>query len=113
MIKRVRRELGWAAKRTRYCAMIAEAKRAEWYKEQIRAGDLSFNNVVWTDEYTVQLELPSCQAKSQNTVTFALHCTSPIVLQCYSAALVYIFHLCATTVALVKNLLRTMKKHRN
>ena len=52
MIKRVRRELGWVAKRTRYCAMIAEAnkKRVEWCKEQIRAGDLSFNTCVWTDE---------------------------------------------------------------
>ena len=54
MIKRVRRELhvGWVAKRTRYCAMIAKVnkdKRVKWCQEQIRAGDLSFNNVVWTD----------------------------------------------------------------
>ena len=58
-IKRVRRELGWVAKRTRYCAMIAERnkeKRVEWCQEQIRAGDLRFANVVWTDECTVQLE---------------------------------------------------------
>ena len=58
-IKRVRRELGWVAKRIRYCAMTTEVnkeKRVEWCQEQIREGDLSFNNVVWTDEYTVQLE---------------------------------------------------------
>ena len=58
-INRVRRELGWVAKRTRYCAMIAERnkeKRVEWCQEQIRAGNLSFTNVVWTDECTVQLE---------------------------------------------------------
>ena len=60
-IKRVRRELhvGWVAKRTRHCAMTTEVnkeKRVEWCQEQIRDGDLSFNNVVWTDEYTVQLE---------------------------------------------------------
>ena len=58
-IKQARRELGWVAKRTRYCAMIAERnkeKRVEWCQEQIRAGDLRFTNVVWTDECTVQLE---------------------------------------------------------
>ena len=60
MIKRVRRELGWVAKHRRYCAMIAEAKkdnRVKWCQEQIRVGDLRFNNVVWTDECirTVQL----------------------------------------------------------
>ena len=58
-IKRVRRELGWVAKRTRHCAMITEVNkenRVEWRQEQIREGDLSFNNVVWMDEYTVQLE---------------------------------------------------------
>ena len=47
------------AKHTRYCAMIAERnkeKRVEWCQEQIRAGDLRFTNVVWTDECTVQLE---------------------------------------------------------
>ena len=59
MMKRVRRELGWVAKLTRYCAMIAERnkeKRVEWCQEQLRAGDLRFTNVVWTDECTVQLE---------------------------------------------------------
>ena len=58
-IKRARRELGWVAKRTGYCVIIAERnkeKRVEWYQEQIRAGDLRFTNVVWTDECTVQLE---------------------------------------------------------
>ena len=46
-IKRVRRELGWVAKRTRYCAMIAERnkeKRVEWCQEQIRTGDLQYSS---------------------------------------------------------------------
>ena len=58
-IKRARRELGWVAKRTRYCAMTVERnkeKRVEWCREQIRAGDLGFTNVVLTDECTIQLE---------------------------------------------------------
>ena len=48
------------AKRTRYYAMITETnkqKRVERCQEQTRTG-LSFTNVVWTDECTVQLESP-------------------------------------------------------
>lgn len=58
-VKRAKRELGWAAKRTRYCALISEnnqEKRMQWCESQIEEGDLEFENVVWTDECTVQLE---------------------------------------------------------
>lgn len=58
-IKRAKRELGWAAKKTRYCALISESnqeKRVEWCQKQVEEGDLEFENVVWTDECTVQLE---------------------------------------------------------
>ena len=58
-VKRVRRELGWISKKTRYCALISDinrAKRVEWCKEQTRKKDLEFNDVIFTDECTVQLE---------------------------------------------------------
>ena len=58
-IKRTRKELGWVAKRTRYCALISEKNRdarVTWCNEQIAEGDLYFENVVWSDECTVQLE---------------------------------------------------------
>ena len=58
-VKRARRELGWVAKKTRYCALISsnnQEKRVEWCKKQQESGDLEFENVVWTDECTVQLE---------------------------------------------------------
>ena len=58
-VKRARRELGWVAKKTRYCALISDknkAARLEWCKKQIESKDLEFENVVWSDECTVQLE---------------------------------------------------------
>lgn len=58
-VKRARRELGWIGKRTRYCALISENnkdKRVAWCKERLQTGDLQFENVVWTDECSVQLE---------------------------------------------------------
>ena len=58
-VKRVRRELGWVSKRTRYCALISDvnrAKRIDWCQERLILNDLEFTNVVWTDECTVQLE---------------------------------------------------------
>ena len=58
-VKRAQRELGWVAKKTRYCALISDTnkeKRLEWCKQQQKSGDLDFDNVLWTDECTVQLE---------------------------------------------------------
>ena len=46
-------------KKTRYCALISEnnqEKRVWWCQKQIDDGDLEFEDVVWTDECTVQLE---------------------------------------------------------
>ena len=51
-VKRAKRELGWVAKKTRYCALISEVnqeKRVQWCQKQIDDGDLDFENVVWTD----------------------------------------------------------------
>ena len=58
-IKRARRYLGWTAKRTRYCQLISEVnkeKRVEWCLDRVIAGDLDLNDVIWTDECSVQLE---------------------------------------------------------
>ena len=58
-VKQAQRELGWVAKKTKYCALISDTnkeKRLEWCKQQQESGDLDFDNVVWTDECTVQLE---------------------------------------------------------
>ena len=58
-IKRARMELGWTVKKTRYGALVSEAnqeKRVEWCKERQETGDMDFDDVLFTDECTVQLE---------------------------------------------------------
>ena len=53
---RWRTELGWTSKGTSYCQMICEAnegKRLEWAEKN---KDMSFEDVIYTDETTVQLE---------------------------------------------------------
>ena len=58
-VKRARVRLGWISKRTRYCALISERnqeKRVEFCKELIENDDLTFSDVIWTDECSVQLE---------------------------------------------------------
>ena len=79
-ILRGRRELGWTYRGSAYCQLIRQAnkeKRLEWARAHIQD---NFEDVVWTDETSVQLEchkrllqeerrttLPkaSCQASSQ------------------------------------------------
>ena len=58
-VKRARRDLGWTTKRTRYCQLISDVnkeKRMEWCLDRVIAGDLEFDDVIWTDECSVQLE---------------------------------------------------------
>ena len=58
-VKQARVRLGWISKRTRYCALISERnqeKRVEFCKELIENDDLTFSDVIWTDECSVQLE---------------------------------------------------------
>lgn len=55
-ILRTRRYLGWSYKGAAYCQMIRSAnrqKRLVWANEHIND---QFENVIWTDETTVQLE---------------------------------------------------------
>ena len=59
--ERARKELGWVAKKTLYCALISDKNklaRLEWCKRMMTGdnADLEFHDVVWTDECTVQLE---------------------------------------------------------
>ena len=51
-----RTSLGWTFRGSAYCQLIRHAnkeKRLEWMRENI---DLDFEDVVWTDECTVQLQ---------------------------------------------------------
>ena len=55
-ILRCRTALGWTFRGSSYCQLIRHAnkqKRLDWAE---RHTDLAFNDVVWTDECTVQLE---------------------------------------------------------
>ena len=56
-MKRVHRAKGWVCTRLHYCQLIREVnklKRNEWCRHQIDNNE-EFRNVVFTDEYTVQL----------------------------------------------------------
>lgn len=58
-MKRVRMYLGLSAKKTRYSAMVSETnreKRVEWCQERLSTGDMDFEDIVFTDECTLQLE---------------------------------------------------------
>lgn len=55
-ILRARKQLGWSYKGSAYCQMIREAnriKRLEWAIKHIND---PFEDVIWTDETTIQLE---------------------------------------------------------
>ena len=66
--RRGRLSLGWTTRGTAYCQLIRignKAKRLEWARENLRA---SFEDVIWSDETTVQLESHrrfSCKKKGQ------------------------------------------------
>ena len=54
--RRGRKQLGWTSRGTAYCQLIRQGnrvKRLEWAQENL---DANFENVIWTDETTVQLE---------------------------------------------------------
>ena len=54
--RRGRKQLGWTSRGTAYCQLIRQGnrvKRLEWAQENLNA---NFENVIWTDETTVQLE---------------------------------------------------------
>ena len=55
-ILRWRNDLGWTAKRTKYCQMIREVNKEKRLKWATENQDTSFENVIFTDETTVQME---------------------------------------------------------
>ena len=58
-IKRARMDLGWTSKKTRYCALISEGnreKRLNWCKERVELNDIDLDDIIGTDECSVQLE---------------------------------------------------------
>ena len=55
-VERARKTLGWTFHGSRYCQLIRNAnkeKRVQWAKDNLHS---SFDDVVWTDESTIQLE---------------------------------------------------------
>ena len=58
-VKRARKHLGWISKKTRYCALIQDVnkeKRLLWCKERIEQNDIELDDVIFSDESSVQLE---------------------------------------------------------
>ena len=51
-----RKDLGWAAKRTKYCQLIKEVNKEKRLKWATENQDTTFENVIFTDETTVQME---------------------------------------------------------
>lgn len=57
-LARARHNLGWTFSTVQYCQAIPEgnkAKRLEWCKERL-ANSEQFDNVIFTDEFTIQLD---------------------------------------------------------
>ena len=57
-LARARQDLGWTFGMARYCQAIWEGnklKRVEWYKQRLLEEE-TFNNIIFTDKSTVQLE---------------------------------------------------------
>lgn len=53
-------DLGCSARKTRYGMIVSETnqeKGVEWCQEQLNTSDIDFNDVVFTNEFTVQLEM--------------------------------------------------------
>ena len=58
-IKRARLELGWVRKRVKYCQLITEInkeKQVTWCLEQVITNDHEMDDVIFTDESTIQIE---------------------------------------------------------
>ena len=57
-VRRARHKLGWRATRPKYCQLVREAnkkKRLDWCSERLAEND-QFDNVIFTDECSVQLD---------------------------------------------------------
>ena len=59
MVKRACMELGWTARKTQYGALVSESnqeKRVVWCNGRMETNDMDFDDVVFSDECTVELE---------------------------------------------------------
>lgn len=70
-VLRCRTALGWTFRGSSYCQLIRninKGKRLEWAKEFLHEAESGFNDVIWTDETSVQLESHrryACHKKGQ------------------------------------------------
>ena len=58
-ILRCRKELGWTFRGSAYCQLIRnvnKVKRLEWAKQNLNEAEDGFDNVVWSDESSIQME---------------------------------------------------------
>ena len=58
-ILQCRQRLGWTFRGSAYCQLIRQSnkvKRLEWARANLNEANNGFQNVIWTDETTVQLE---------------------------------------------------------
>ena len=58
-VLRCRTALGWTFRGSAYCQIIREAnkqKRLDWARQHLHEREDGFQDVIWTDECTVQLE---------------------------------------------------------
>ena len=58
-ILRCRTTLGWTFRGSSYCQLIREAnkrKRLEWARQYLDEASTGFEDVIWSDEATIQLE---------------------------------------------------------
>ena len=58
-ILRCRTELGWTFRGSAYCQLIRDvnkAKRLEWARQNLHEAETGFQDVVWTDESSIQME---------------------------------------------------------
>lgn len=57
-VKRYRASLGWTCHGTRYCQMIREVNKVKClqFANDCLAKGETFDNIIWTDETSVQLE---------------------------------------------------------
>ena len=55
-VLRWRNDLGWTAKGTKYCQMIREVNKEKRLKWAMENQDMTFQDVIYTDETTVQIE---------------------------------------------------------
>ena len=57
-VRRLRRSLGWLARKTKYCQLVREVnreKRLNYAMECLRTEE-TFDNVIWSDECNIQLD---------------------------------------------------------